>query len=160
MRDRSYTSPVTATDVFINSAELVLNDNDVTGKGLIFKIKQGGAKFSKARKEQVVHFSDKIEVGVNGYFYNYRNDDTSITNLPKEFLLKNSLTEQAQMFGKARNFLKLSGEIKVDPLARYICGDKRYVMVGGSSRRKDASVELEEIVDGNLEKVDYIYTYF
>ena len=160
MQGRSYTSPILETDIFINSAELVLNDNETTGKGLIFKIKQGGARFSKSKKEQTIHFSDKIEVGVNGYFYNYRIDDTSIANLPNEFILQNTLREQAQMFSKARDFLSLSGNIKVDPLARYICGDKQYVLVGGTSGRKKASVQLEEIVDDNLTKIDYIYTYF
>ena len=157
---RSYTSPVTQTTVFINSAELVLNDSETTGKGLIFKIKQGGERFSKAKKEQTIHFSDRIMTGVNGYFYNYRVDDTSITNLPLEFILQNTLREQAQMFSKARDFLSLSGNIKVNPLARYICGDKQYVLVGGTSGRKNASVQLEEIVDENLTKIDYIYTYF
>ena len=160
MAGRSYTSPVTETDVFINSAELVLLDKETTGKGLIFKIKQGGARFSKSRKEQVIHFSDKISTGVNGYFYNYRIDDTSIANLPNEFILQNTLREQAQMFSKARDFLSLSGNIKVNPLARYICGDKQYVLVGGTSGRRNASVQLEEIVDENLTKIDYIYTYF
>ena len=160
MAGRSYTSPVTETDIFINSAELVLLDKETTGKGLIFKIKQGGARFSKSRKEQITHFSDKINQGVNGYFYNYKYDDTSITNLPNEFILQNTLREQAQMFSKARDFLSLSGNIKVNPLARYICGDKQYVLVGGTSGRKNASVQLEEIVDENLTKIDYIYTYF
>ena len=160
MAGRSYTSPVTETDVFINSAELVLLDKETTGKGLIFKIKQGGGRFSKSRKEQIIHFSDKILTGVNGYFYNYRIDDTSIANLPNEFILQNTLREQTQMFSKARDFLSLSGNIKVNPLARYICGDKQYVLVGGTSGRKNASVQLEEIVDENLTKIDYIYTYF
>ena len=160
MAGRSHSSPVTETDIFINSAELVLLDKEITGKGLIFKIKQGGARFSKSKKEQTIHFSDKIEVGINGYFYNYKYDDTSIANLPNEFILQNTLREQAQMFSKARDFLSLSGNIKVNPLARYICGDKQYVLVGGTSGRKKASVQLEEIVSENLTKIDYIYTYF
>lgn len=160
MAGRSYTSPITETDIFINSAELVLLDKETTGKGLVFKIKQGGGRFSKPRKEQTTHFSDRILTGVNGYFYNYRTDDTSIANLPNEFILQNTLREQAQMFSKARDFLSLSGNIKVNPLARYVCGDKQYVLVGGTSGRKNARVQLEEIVNEDITKIDYIYTYF
>lgn len=161
MRGRSSTSPVTETDYFINSAELVLLSDEVEGKGLIFKIKQETEKFSKKRDEQLIHLSDKISVGVNGFFYNYKYDDTSIVDLSSEFILKHPLSEQSKMFSKARNFLKVSGDIEVNPLAHYICGDKKYILVGGKSRRLDASVELEEIVeDSEINKIEYIYTYF
>ena len=145
---------------FINSVEVSFNDNQVTGKGLIFKTKQGGDKFSKVRETETTLFSDKINQGVNGYFYNYKYDDTSITNLPKEYLLQ--MTRQmADMFCSARDFYSFNGKFKVNPLARYRCGSKYFVLVGGQSKRKTASIEIEEIVSNEgLTRTDYIYTYF
>ena len=147
-------------DVFLHSVEFIFNKSDVTGKGLIFKIKQGGARFSKSRKEQIIHFSDKINQGVNGYFYNYKYDDTSITNLPKEYLL--AMTRQmANMFCSARDFYSLGGKFKVNPLARYRCGNKYFVFVGGVSHRENSEIDIEEIVsNSSLTRTDYIYTYF
>ena len=148
------------TDVFLNSVNISLNDNQVTGKGLIFKTKQGGDKFSKVRETETTLFSDKINQGVNGYFYNYKYDDTSITNLPKEYLLE--MTRQmADMFCSARDFYSLGGKFKVNPLARYRCGYKYFVFVGGVSHRENSEIDIEEIVSNDtLIRTDYIYTYF
>ena len=147
-------------DVFLHSVEFIFNKSEFTGKGLIFKTKQGGDKFSKVRETETALFSDKINQGVNGYFYNYKYDDTSITNLPKEYLLE--MTQQmADMFCSARDFYSIGGKFKVNPLARYRCGNKYFVLVGGQSKRKTASIEIEEIVSNpNLIRTDYIYTYF
>ena len=160
LKDRIYTSPITETTIIIHSAELVLIDREVTGKGLIFKTKQGGDKFSKVRETETTLFSDKINQGVNGYFYNYKYDDTSITNLPKEYLLE--MTRQmADMFCSARDFYSLGGKFKVNPLARYKCGNKYFVFVGGESKRETSTIDIEEIVsNSSLTRTDYIYTYF
>ena len=146
-------------DIFINSVQISFNDSQDFGKGLIFKIKQGAGKFSKSREPETVLFSDKINQGVNGYFYNYKYDDTSIVGLPEEFALA-SVRERALMFSQARDYLSLSGKIEVNPIAKYTCKDKSFVLVGGESRRKDSSIEIEEIVIQSLELTDYIYTYF
>ena len=159
MAGRSYTSVITETDVFINSAELVLNGSDVTGKGLIFKTKTLGSKFTKVRESEEILFSDKIYNGINGFFYNYRDDDTSILNGFNGIAL-NSVRGRSVMFAKARDFLSLGGKIEINPLARYRCGDKSFVFVSGESRRIDSSIELEEIVENELSHKDYIYTYF
>ena len=67
----------------------------------------------------------------------------------------------ADMFSSARDFYSFSGKFKVNPLARYRCGSKYFVLVGGQSKRKTASIEIEEIVSNEgLIRTDYIYTYF
>ena len=58
-------------------------------------------------------------------------------------------------------FYSLGGKFKVNPLARYRCGDKYFVFVGGVSHRETAEIDIEEIVsNSSLTRTDYIYTYF
>lgn len=146
-------------DIVLHSANISFNDYEVTGKGLIFKIKQGGEKFSKSRETETILFSDKINQGVNGHFYNYKYDDTSIVDLPSEFALS-SVRERADMFSKARDYYSLDGNFIVNPLAKYTCGLKSFVLIGGQNRREDAGIIVEEIVSNALNRTDFIYTYF
>ena len=69
--------------------------------------------------------------------------------------------QMADMFCSARDFYSFGGKFKVNPLARYKCGDKYFVFVGGVSQRENSEIDIEEIVsNSSLTRTDYIYTYF
>lgn len=149
-------------DVFLNSVVIEFEDENISGDGILFKIKQGSGKFSKVMETEDVLFSDKINRGVNGYFYNYPDDDTSIvvTDFPNRIM--KTLRNKAFRQSKAREVLSISGNFAVNPLSIYRCvGGKEYIMIGGKSKRNRASVILEEINNNpSILITEFIYTEF
>ena len=164
---------------FVNFLSYTFKSEKEIAKGTLYKTTQG-TNFTKEHDVETTVFGDYLTKGVNGYFYDYQNDDTSSliksnndkTNLwtaPNEAeslpLLQQISRQKARQFSIAHDIIRGDIEIKnFDPLTIFKdCNNKEYVVVSAQFDflRSVASVEIEQILyDSNISRRDYIYSYF
>mgnify|MGYP000848133622 CR=1 FL=1 len=163
---------------FINSVSASFMQPSDNPKGLIYKTEQG-VNFTKTHEIETSIFGDFMTGGLNGYFYPYPTDDTSsLYNSNNELtskwsapndneelpLLQHAVRQKARMFSVAHDVLR--GELEIsnfDPLFIFKdCNNTRYSLISGKFDflNSSAEVEIEEIKYLNINRRDFIYSYF
>ena len=163
---------------FINSVSASFMQPSDNPKGLIYKTEQG-VNFTKTHEIETSIFGDFMTGGLNGYFYPYPIDDTSsLYNSNNELtskwsapndneelpLLQHTVRQKARMFSVAHDVLR--GELEIsnfDPLFIFKdCNNTRYSLISGKFDflNSSAEVEIEEIKYLNINRRDFIYSYF
>lgn len=155
----------TDVDAYVNSITVDVIDDIDYGKGITYKVRQNTNKFSNKKELPKILFGNKVDIGINGFFYGMRSDDTSIALIPEDAnRLKLLTTQVGRMLGKTRDFYSIDGTFKVNPLAKYQIncdGDiKNFILVGGKVGRRDSSLIIEEEGDTSVTQTNFIYTYF
>ena len=163
----------------VNSFSFDFNFDVEIPKGNIFKTEQG-SNFTKQHDINTTIFGDFITGGLNGYFYDYPIEDTSIlrdstleftrrwttpTDSDQLPILQHVSRQKSRLFSIAHDILRAELDIVTfDPLIIFKdCSGKKYTLVKGSSNflTGEASVEIEEIrQDATILKRDYIYSNF
>lgn len=165
----------------VNFATISFNNTIESPKGLIYRRNQGTG-FTKEHDIDTSIFGDYMRKGLDGYFYEYRIDDTSslystagtlteplwtahgdTEQLP---LLRHVTRQKSRMFSVAHNMI--SARVDVDtfkPLSIFVdCNsvNPRHVVVSASYDflRSEVEVELEQIAYATLDVREYIYSYF
>src|SRR5690554_3743588 len=157
-------------------------DEKSDAKGILYRTDQLG-NFSKKSDPNTTIFGDHISSGLNGYFYPYSEDDTSVLRAPSggnlplsrwttatdpaagELPILQHVTRQmSRMFGVAHNVLSAVIDAKTfNPLAIVTnCAGEKYVIVAATFDflRSTVEVELQQIAYGSLQRRDFIFSYF
>ncbi|HZK26266.1 MAG TPA: hypothetical protein VFD00_01815, partial [Thermoclostridium sp.] len=157
-------------------------DQKNDAKGILYRTDQLG-NFSKKSDPNTTIFGDFITSGLNGYFYPYAEDDTSILRSPSGSnqplskwttatdpaagelpILQHVTRQMSRMFGVAHNVLSAVIDAKTfDPLAIVTnCAGEKYVIVYSvfDFLRSTVEVELQQIAYGSLQRRDFIFSYF
>lgn len=159
-----------AVDVFISNAKIAIKQSGDQPQGTLFKVQQQN-DFSKKFDTQTIIFSDYVRSGINGHFYPYRSDDTSIirpitkfsANGETDYLALLSARQASRLFSSARDVLTITiNASSIDPLAVYVCGSKKYIATESvfDFFRSKLDLKLEENVVNATEKKDFVYSYF
>lgn len=152
-------------------------------KGILYRTEQLG-DFSKKNDPETTIFGDYLTSGLNGYFYPYSKDDTSILYWDYSILrlqtrlwttstdptagklpiLQHVSRQVSRMFGVAHDMLSAVIDARnFDPLHIISnCKGEKYVVVSAQYDflRSTVEVELEQIAYGSLQRRDFIYSYF
>lgn len=167
---------------FIDSIYYKFKSDEDVGKGMLYRTEQIGV-FSKKNDPETTIFGDYISNGLNGYFYPYPSEDTSILRSPVDTdlhsrlwttatdpasgelpILQHVARQNSRMFGVAHNILSAVIDAKTfDPLSNVSnCAGEKYVVVAATFDflRSTVEVELQQIAYGTLERRDFIYNYF
>ena len=165
----------------INFATISFNNTIESPKGLIYRRNQGTG-FTKEHDIDTSIFGDYMRKGLDGYFYEYRIDDTSslystagtlteplwtahgdTEQLP---LLRHVTRQKSRMFSVAHNMISARIDVATfKPLNIFVdCNsvNPRHVVVSASYDflRSEVEVELEQIAYATLDVREYIYSYF
>lgn len=171
-----------ARPTFIDSIYYKFKSDEDIGKGMLYRTEQIGV-FSKKNDPETTIFGDYISNGLNGYFFPYPIDDTSILRSPADTdshsrlwttatdpdsgelpILQHVARQNSRMFGVAHNILSAVIDANTfDPLSNVSnCAGEKYVVVAATFDflRSTVEVELQQIAYGTLERRDFIYNYF
>lgn len=165
----------------VNFATISFNNTIESPKGLIYRRNQGTG-FTKEHDIDTSIFGDYMRKGLDGYFYEYRIDDTSslystagtlteplwtahgdTEQLP---LLRHVTRQKSRMFSVAHNMISARVDVATfKPLNIFVdCNsvNPRHVVVSASYDflRSEVEVELEQIAYATLDVREYIYSYF
>ncbi len=167
----------------IRSVKIIFPESSDFGEGILYRTDQIG-NFSKKSNPDTTIFGDFITMGLNGYFYPYRDNDKSALKtvvggtyssttewttatdpgageLP---ILQHVTRQMSRMFGVAHNVLSAVIDAKTfDPLAIVTnCAGEKYVIVASTFDflRSTVEVELQQIAYGSLQRRDFIFSYF
>lgn len=165
----------------IRSAKVVFAEKS-DAKGILYRTDQLG-DFSKKNDPETTIFGDFISSGLNGYFYPYSKDESSILHSPLGSnpplskwttatdpaagelpILQHVTRQMSRMFGVAHNIISAVIDAKTfDPLAIVTnCAGEKYVIVAATFDflRSTVEVELQQIAYGSLQRRDFIFSYF
>lgn len=181
VRIYGYTKGVTGgrflVTTLVNSVAVTITDISDEAKGILYKTERTD-NYTKAHDIDTSLFADYLTTGLNGYFYSFPIDDTSLIynsnneltskwtayNDPEQLPLLQHITRQrSRLFSVAHDIL--SAEIEVnnfDPLAIFVACEKRYTVVSAQFDffKSNLSVELEEVAFQSANVRDFIYSYF
>lgn len=168
-------------EVAVHFAKVSFKNTQELPKGNIFKRNQGTG-FTKEHDIDTSIFGDYMRKGLDGYFYEYRIDDTSslystagtlteplwtahgdTEQLP---LLRHVTRQKSRMFSVAHNMISAKVDVATfKPLNIFVdCNsvNPRHVVVSASYDflRSEVEVELEQIAYATLDVREYIYSYF
>lgn len=176
---RSTASPDRSMTTFVNYINISFSHTNELPAGNIYKVEQG-AGFTRSHGLRTSIFGDYIRMGLNGYFYDYLQDDTSsLFNPDGEHttlwittfdsgrlpLLQHIARERARLFSRAHSLIRCEIDTNsYDPIWLLSdCGGRKYVMVSAAYDffRSTINVEIEECADDpSILRRDFIYSSF
>ena len=181
VRIYGYTKGVTGgrflVTTLVNSVAVTITDISDEAKGILYKTERTD-NYTKAHDIDTSLFADYLTTGLNGYFYSFPIDDTSLLyNSNNELtskwtayndteqlpLLQHITRQRSRLFSVAHDLLSAELEVNnFDPLAIFVSCDKRYTVVSAQFDffKSNLSVELEEVAFKSATVRDFIYSYF
>ena len=173
--------------IFINSATIEFKEIGEQPQGNLFKTTQG-VNFTKEAEIDTTIFGDFIKEGVNGYFYDYPIDETSSIFYNRDIgsfenrglgwtapstaetpyfaepqpLLLHSVRQRARMFSAPHNIITATVRGQFNALDVYSVCDKKHVLIEAEYDflRNETNLVIEEVKYAQVEKTDFIYSYF